>query len=381
MAFLSEFQFTNEVLLSLAVLLFASIVVAAVNGLVLMVDSAYTSVPEEEVNGLAETDSRFTALQGFLKNREKVITSILTLAEIVPFIGGAQIQRIQHNIPLTHFQEIVVEVISILLIIQIAAVFKSLGYKYAKDVAVNAVLVLKIVSTVISPVSSTIEKIAHLIVGDLERERFIQESILREDLERAEELEIIDKIEHGFIANAFQFSENTVASVMTFMNNVFALQSDQKYTLDELIVMFDAAHSRVPIVNYKNLTNECSEYILTKEFLLGLLSVVKDLPEQFTFLELVALVERSKYKNRISLYKAATISEDESISTVLESFTTKQISEKSSNYASLAVVHHEQSGMLLGIVTLTDLLQELVGSPLYDEDDVEPKVVGLLQAA
>ena len=347
-----------------------------------MVDAAFASIPEDQVNHLAETDPVFAKLQKFLKKREKIITSILFLAEVIPIVGGSQLQKIQHSITLNSTQEIVVEVVSILLIIQVAAILKSFGYKYSKEVAINSVLALKIISSLISPISTLIEKVAHTIVGDLDRERYIVEAVLRGDLQEAEEREIIDRIEHGFIENAFQFSENTVSSVMTFMDKVFAIHSDKEYSVDELIHMFDQAHSRVPIVGCNNLKIECSGYVLTKELLLGILSVAKDLPERFTFDQLVDCVEKSKYKNRINVYPGSTIEEHESISKVWKLFTTKQISEKATNNSSLAVVTHPRSGLLLGIVTLTDLLQELVGNPLYDEDDHEPvKQINLLSPA
>jgi CBS domain containing-hemolysin-like protein len=382
MSLLLDCLFNKSTLIELVPLIGATLVIAIVNGLLLMVDAAFSSIPEDHVNYLAETNPTYAKLQKFLTKREKIITSNLFLAEVVPIVGGSQLHRIQNSIALNKPQEVIVEVLSILVIIQFAAIFKSLGYKYPKEVAVNSVLTLKIISNLISPVSTLIEKIAHKIVGDLNRERFIQESILRDDLERGQDLGIIDEIEHGFIENAFQFSENSVASVMTFMDQVFAIYKDKYYTIEDLITEFDSAHSRVPIVAYNNLKLEVYGYLLTKELHLGIISVIKDLPESFTITQLIELVKSSSYKNQINIYKASTIDEDESISKVWKLFTTKQISEKKSNYASLALVEHKQSRQLLGIVTLTDLLQELAGEPLYDEDDVEPpnKIQHLLPA-
>jgi CBS domain containing-hemolysin-like protein len=381
-SFIYESFFSGATLIELIPLIGTTLTIALANGLLLMVDAAFSSIPEDQVNYLAQTDNTYAKLKKFLKRREKIITSNLFVAEVVPIVGGSQLHRIQNAIVLSRPQEIIVEVVSILVIIQFAAIFKSLGYKYPKEVAVNSVFALKIISSLISPVSTLIEKLAHTIVGDLDRERFIQESILREDLERGQDLGIIDELEHGFIENAFQFSENSVASVMTFMDQIFAIHRDQLYTIDDILTQFDSAHSRVPIVSYNNLKIECSGYILTKELHLGILSVFKELPEKFTFNQLVELVKSSQFKNQINLYKASTINEGESISKVWKLFTTKQIAEKKTNYSSLALVEHQQSRQLLGIVTLTDLLQELVGEPLYDEDDVEPpKVLSLPPAS
>jgi CBS domain containing-hemolysin-like protein len=381
-SFIYECFFSSTTLIELIPLIVTTLAIGLVNGLLLMVDAAFSSIPEDQVNYLAQTDNTYAKLKKFLKRREKIITSNLFLAEVVPIVGGSQLHRIQNAIELNRPQEIIVEVLSILVIIQFAAIFKSLGYKYPKEVAVNSVFTLKIISNLISPVSTLIEKLAHRIVGDLDRERFIQESILREDLERGQDLGIIDELEHGFIENAFQFSENSVASVMTFMDQIFAIHRDRQYTIEDILTQFDSAHSRVPIVSYNNLKIECSGYILTKELHLGILSVFKELPEKFTFGQLVELVKSSRFKNQINLYKASTINEDESISKVWTLFTTKQIAEKKTNYSSLALVEHKQSRQLLGIVTLTDLLQELVGEPLYDEDDVEPpKVLSLPPAS
>jgi CBS domain containing-hemolysin-like protein len=365
----TEFTFSNDQLLGLLPVLVATMIIAIINGILLMIDAAFSSVPEDEINHRAKTEPSYARLKEFLKKREKIITSNLFFQEIVPIIGGSQLHRLQNNIVLNHYQSIIVEVVSVLIIIQCASIFKGFGFKYPLEISSISVLPLWVVSIIISPISSAIEKIAHIIVGDLNRDKIIREAVIREDIVSAENIGIFDATEAGFITRAMQFSDNTVASVMTFLGDVFALYADKEYTLDEIIKDFNSAHSRVPIVRFNNLNVESNGYILTKELLLGLLAVGDSLPEKFSIQALIQLVKSSGYSNEINIYQLETVLEHDSITKVWKIFNGQNPASSKFPYSSLALVTHELSGQILGIVSGTDILQELTGSALNDEDD------------
>lgn len=349
----------------------SSVLLGIVNGFVLMVDSAFNSLSEAEIECIAEEEPIYKKLEILLRKREKIIAVITQIAEIVPLVGGGILKSVMNLSPLGHFEAIGAEVISTLIFIQIATIMKSYGLKFSKEVAVNAVVPLKIIGFFVAPITICIETIGHKIVGDLDRQKYIHESIIRQDIKEAGDLDIIGQTELKFITRAFKFSEKKVFDVMTFMTNLFAIDESTIYTLPEFIRIFESAHSRVPLVGRKGMVIECRGYILTKELLLGIVAVSSELPEQFTIPQLIELVGKCGNCKPITIYRAVNINENESITTVWKAFTTKQISEKSSNYSSMAIVSHGPSNMWTGVITFTDILQELCGNPLYDEDDEE----------
>ncbi|MGL4759127.1 MAG: CNNM domain-containing protein [Patescibacteria group bacterium] len=350
---------------------------AVTNGTILMVDAAFSTLPMEEVKHKALNDAVFAKVAEFLRKREKIITTILILAEVTPIFGGSLLERLKPAIELNKIQDSGIEVVSVLIIVLITAILKGLGYKFPKQIAVNSMLVLKIASFIVYPIGGPIEKLAHLILGDTNPRTFIAEGIFLKYAQLAQEEDVIDATEHTFIENAVSFSDKSLKSVMTPWSNIFAIDADRKYTKTEFESLFRDAHSRVPIIRYSNLVIKCEGYLLTKELLRGMLVVSDRIPEFFTIYEILELVKNNNQEDAIIVYQATKISEDESISVAWEKFNTRRKTMEGDLYSSIVLVEHDCTGILVGMATPTDLVQEIVGVPMYrdeDSDEIDPRI-------
>jgi len=169
-------------------------------------------------------------------------------------------------------------------------------------------------------------------------------------LHSAEELELIvsESAEGGLlfqeeeemIRNIFDFSDRQVGQVMTPRTKVQAIPYDMP--LDELLRFVTASrHSRFPV------------YEKDLDHVIGLLHL-KDLIRQ-------RLNNKGNFDIRLFLRPAPAVPEDQSVEKLLAAFKRQRIH--------LAVVLDEFGGVA-GIVTLEDLVEEIVGE-VRDEFDLE----------
>ncbi|MCP4421763.1 MAG: HlyC/CorC family transporter, partial [Chloroflexi bacterium] len=166
----------------------------------------------------------------------------------------------------------------------------------------------------------------------------------------AEELELIvteskeggllNAEEQEMILNIFDFSERTVAQVMTPRTKVEAIPLNVSRQ-EILTIVSESRHSRFPV------------YDGDRDHIAGILHL-KDLVKQ-------TLHKESKFDLRLILRSAPAVPEDLPVQTLLAAFKRQQLH--------LAVVLDEFGGMD-GIVTLEDLVEEVVGE-VRDEFDQE----------
>jgi CBS domain containing-hemolysin-like protein len=166
----------------------------------------------------------------------------------------------------------------------------------------------------------------------------------------AEELELIvaESVEGGliqdeeeeFIRNIFDFSERTVGQVMTPRRRMQAL--DVRWPQDELIrIVTESRHSRFPV------------YEADLDHIVGILHL-KDLLR-------LTLRPNGPFDLRLILRAAPSVPEDFRVDRLLAAFKKQKLH--------MAVVRDEFGG-LAGVVTLEDLVEEVVGE-VRDEFDQE----------
>ncbi len=166
----------------------------------------------------------------------------------------------------------------------------------------------------------------------------------------AEELELIvaESVEGGliqdeeeeFIRNIFDFSERTVGQVMTPRRRMQAL--DVRWPQDELIrIVTESRHSRFPV------------YEADLDHIVGILHL-KDLLR-------LTLRPNGPFDLRLILRTAPSVPEDFRVDRLLAAFKKQKLH--------MAVVRDEFGG-LAGVVTLEDLVEEVVGE-VRDEFDLE----------
>lgn len=166
----------------------------------------------------------------------------------------------------------------------------------------------------------------------------ISESTVINVVSKGEELGVINETEKKLIQNVFNFDEKEVYPIMTARTSVFALP-DHLTIEDAKSQLLKKQLSRVPVYNgsIDNITG------------------VVNLKSVFNH------IERNKEKSTLGeiAQKPLFIYETLTLSSLLEQFKLKKIH--------MAIVVDEFGGMA-GIVTLEDILEELVGE-IYDEKD------------
>lgn len=158
--------------------------------------------------------------------------------------------------------------------------------------------------------------------------------------------------EMAMLGGAFDFSQKSVAQVMTALDNVFMLEASLSLNFAVLLLVFQSGHSRVPV------------YDKTRDNIIGVL-FAKDLilldPEDSVPIKTVLL-----FFNRTVLL----VFHDTPLNVMLNIF--KQ------GGGHMAIVRQKNGSedgegsvpSTLGVVTLEDLIEELIGQDIVDETDV-----------
>lgn len=153
----------------------------------------------------------------------------------------------------------------------------------------------------------------------------------------------LDDDEVEIIQNTLQLSEKRAAQIMTPIRQVFWLTNTASVTQEVLNTIIDRNYSRIPIFN-DSLT-QCSGILLMKDLL------------QLTPSQLPIPI------SQLPLYSTKLIGSR----TVLDTLFRKFIAAKSH------MMPVEKDDVIVGVVTIEDLLEEIIGHEIEDESDRKKK--------
>lgn len=205
-------------------------------------------------------------------------------------------------------------------------------------------------SRIFSPISKVFEFVARGILRILGRESQSIEKIIRDEGEIkalvsvAEEDEVIEEQEKEMIHSVFEFGDTVVHEVMVPRPDMVVLPAAATIR-DSLVEITENGFSRIPV------------YEETIDKIVGIL-YAKDLMDY--------LIEGRFDKNVKDLVRQAyVIPETKRISDLLREFQKRKV------HISIVV---DEYGTVVGLVTIEDLLEEIVGE-IFDEFDREEKLV------
>ncbi|WP_299181872.1 hemolysin family protein, partial [uncultured Chryseobacterium sp.] len=223
---------------------------------------------------------------------------------------------------------------------------KRLGLKFPEKIALSIAKPMYWLSRLASPfvwlLTVTNESFLKLFgINDDEKELITEEeikSIIREGKEGG----VIEEKEHDVLRNAFELSDRKVNSLATHRSKIIFLDAGDSYeTVKEKIK--NSSYSTYPVTEANNPDN--------------VIGVVK-MRDLFD-------LDHLHFNLREHLRKAVFVSENSFIYPLMESF--------QNNKAHIAVVIDEY-GTTKGIITLNDILDDLVGN-IPDGVDDEPDIV------
>lgn len=227
---------------------------------------------------------------------------------------------------------------------------KRLAMKYSSKVAGAAVGFIRVLAVIASPfvkfLTFSTNTISKLFGVSENEEEIVTEEDIRDMVDAGEEDGTIEEQEKEMINNVFEFNDKVASEVMKHRTEVFGMEinSDIGEMLDKLD---EYKYSRVPI------------YEDTIDNIKGVL-YVKDL---FKYIR-----SNKKIKVKDMLRKAYFVSENKPINQVFK--------ELQVNKVQLAIVVDEYGGTA-GIITMEDIIEELVGNILdeYDDDEIEYEIL------
>ncbi len=221
---------------------------------------------------------------------------------------------------------------------------KRLAMKHYEKISFATIGVIRTISILTAPFVKLLTSVTNGIskifgVGENEEETVTEEEI-KMMLDQGEESGTIKEDEKELINNVFEFNDITVSEIMRHRKDIFAV--DINISTDELLEELskeEYRYSRIPV--YDETIDEIKGVLYVKD-------VLKNINKK-TF----------KVKNVIK--DAYFISQNRLINEVFR--------ELQKNKKQLAIILDEYGGTA-GIVTMEDILEELVGD-IYDEYDKE----------
>ncbi len=295
---------------------------------------------EEGVSSAKRIDALLTDAQRFL-------SGVIVLKTVAITIAAATITWIVLRMGGGGWALIVALIAGGLALLFLQIIGRAVAVKHPMDTALRVVSPLRWLIILVSPVVWVIMRIARLLgVADERSERniFLSEDGLRLLLNLGDGERLIEEDERELIDSIFRFSETTVGEVMVPRVDVVALPKDTTL-MEALEVIVSAGHSRIPL--YEETIDRIVGILYAKD----LLTCFRDGRTDITVDEIM----------RPPYFVPETAMVDDLLADLQQKRT------------HLAIVVDEYGGTA-GIVTIEDLLEEIVGE-IQDEYDSEQPMI------
>ncbi len=346
------------------VLVFALILVSAFFA---MAEIALVSVRKTRIRQLVEEKvPHARTVQRLIENPTRILATAQIGITLVAFFASAAgavtmaepIAKILHRIPLSFVSENASS-IAVILITLILGFFtlvigeispKSLALQQAERIALWVAGPLTLLAALASPFVKLITWSSNLLIRPFGGTASFAPPILSEEelkmlVEAGEEDGVIEEEEREMIHSIFEFTDTVVRKVMTPRTDIKAVEMNESVT-EMLEVIMDQGHSRVPV------------YEETVDNIVGIVHA-KDL--------LKAIHENGKAVAIKELMRPPyVIPENKKVDELLAEFKKRK--------TQMAIVVDEYGGTA-GLVTVEDLIEEIVGDIMDEYDMEEPMLV------
>lgn len=221
---------------------------------------------------------------------------------------------------------------------------KRIGMKYYEKIAFSTIGIIRVISIIAAPFVKILTNATNFVSKVFgipeEDEETVTEEEIKMMIDEGEEKGTIEQEEKEMIHNVFQFNDITVSEVMTPRKDVYAIDIDSR--IEEIIrELNEYKYSRIPV------------YEETIDNIKGVM-FVKDLLKYYINNEPISI--------RNLVREVYFIPESKPINDLLK--------ELQKNKMQMAIVIDEYGGTA-GIVTMEDLIEEIVGNIFDEYDDVE----------
>ena len=317
------------------------LVLIVLSGLFSGSETALFSLSRAKVQALVASNVKGAKLIEALKNRPQKMLVIILLGNNVANVGATAVATVYFTKVFESAGLGLATGIMTLTILVFGEVLpKSVSTKFPVKVSQFVVYPLTLMEYVLFPIIWFFEKALTILVG--EHIHYVSEDEVKAMVSMGAEEGSIEKHEQEFIENVLKFDDTSIESIMTPRTVLDALDADT--TVAEAIEYANnSEHSRLPVYN-ENIDN-----------IIGFVTV-KRLLSVSTDEELL-----KKNLRDIELYEFIESPTTQLVNSLFIEFKKKR--------THIALVYDEHGGVE-GIVTMEDILEEIVGD-MSDEADTE----------
>jgi CBS domain containing-hemolysin-like protein len=304
-------------------------------------EAALFSTSENKVKALIEQDH--PTAQNLLKIKENMsgsIGAIVILNNIFNIIGTLIIGILAAQVLTNEFELAIFSGILTFLIILLGEILpKNFGERFSTEYALTIAPVIQALSIVLAPVLWLLDLITKILFGK-RLDDSVSEEEIKVMIDQGVESRAIEYDERKLIDNVFTMNDKSARDIMTPRINIHAL--DANLTLEEQSkTIYDSNHSRLPV--YDDDYDTITGYVLLREVLQNLSQGNgHKTPESFS-IELLKIQETTRVDSLLIIFQKKR--------------------------AHMALVIDEFGGTS-GIVTLEDVLEEIVGEIVDETDEV-----------
>lgn len=343
--------------------IFVLVILILLNAFFAAAEIAFISLNDAKIEKQAkEGNKKAKSIEKMLKDPSKFLATIQIGITLAGFLSSAfasetfarklapLLNNIIPSVGITAWTNIAIIIITIILsyftLIFGELVPKRLAMKHYEKISFATIGIIRGISIVTAPfvkfltVSTNIVSKLFGVSGD--EEETVTEEQIRMMIDVGEEKGTIDKEEKEMLNNVFEFNDKIVSEIMVPRTEIFAVDIDS--TISEVIDMLseDYRYSKIPV--YENTIDEIKGIVYVKDI----------------------LVSQKNKNNKIkSLVKNAYY--------VPESKLVNELFEDMRKHKKQIAIVIDEYGGTSGIVTIEDILEEIVGE-IYDEyDEIEEK--------
>ena len=336
------------------------LVLIALNAFFAATEMAFISLNDAKIDLMAkEGNKKAKKIKGMLENPSKFLSTIQIGITLAGFLSSAfaseafaeQLAPMLHNlIPI--IGESVWHSISIVLITIILSYFtlvfgelvpKRVAMKNYEKIAFSTIGIVKAISMFTAPFVKFLTISTNIVskvfgVSETEEETVTEEEI-RMMVDVGQQKGAIDKEEREMINNIFEFNDKTVSEIMVPRTEIYALDMNLTISqvIEELTEDNDFRYSRIPV--YDETVDSIKGIVYIKDILLS--------------------TKNKNMKVKTLIKEAYFVPETKPVNELFE--------ELRKNRKQIAIIVDEYGGTS-GIVTMEDILEEIVGE-IYDEYD------------
>jgi len=322
---------------------------------------AFISLNDAKIERQArEGNKKAKQIEKMLRNPSKFLATIQIGITLAGFLSSAfasdafadvlapALNNIYPGISIEIYRNVSIVIITIILsfftLVIGELVPKRIGMKYYEKIAYATIRIIRVISILSAPFVKVLTVSTNLIskmFGISENdEEIVTEEEIKMMIDEGEEKGTIKHEEKEMINNIFEFNDISVSEVMTHRTDIFAIDIESKVD-DILTEIDDYKYSRIPV--YEENMDDIKGIVF-----------VKDLLKYFS--------NNEQVKIKDIMREAYFVSENKPINELFKDL--------QKNKMHMAIVIDEYGGTS-GLVTMEDILEEIVGNIFDEYDDAE----------